>query len=98
MKECNQCKKQLPATREYFYGCKKNRSGLYSICKECKKENVKKHFSKPEVEEQRINYAKEYRQQNKEKKAQYLREYRKKNKEKIADSKKIYYDKNKKKN
>lgn len=97
MKECNQCKKQLPATREYFYGCKKNKNGLYSICKECKKENIKKHSLKPEVNEKKAEYAKEYRQQNKEKKAQYLREYRKKNKEKITESKKLYYQKNKEK-
>ncbi len=36
-KVCNRCKRQLPATTEYFWKDRTKKDGLHTICKECKK-------------------------------------------------------------
>lgn len=36
MKICSKCKRELPATSEYFHNDKKRKDGLYPQCKECK--------------------------------------------------------------
>jgi len=55
-KVCSHCKKEKPATTEYFHKGKKGRFGLGSICKECRSKKWKekypgvKHMSpKPKV-------------------------------------------------
>lgn len=35
MKICSKCKKEFPATREYFYSSKLGKNGLHSRCKKC---------------------------------------------------------------
>ena len=37
MKTCHKCKREFPATPEYFYRDKKARDGLRSSCKICSK-------------------------------------------------------------
>ena len=61
-KTCSKCKKELPATLEYFYREKIVKSGLSSRCKKCKYECSKKYKRK---------YARRYKRHNPE----YAREY-----------------------
>lgn len=41
IKICNRCKKEKPATKEYFHASSESKDGLYSLCKECKKLAIK---------------------------------------------------------
>lgn len=38
IKKCNRCKRELPATKEYFYSDKSKKDGLTTLCKKCKSE------------------------------------------------------------
>jgi uncharacterized protein YlaI len=38
MKTCSKCKKEYPATPEYFYRELRNKDGLHYLCKLCKKD------------------------------------------------------------
>lgn len=68
-KVCYQCKRELPATTEYFYKNKGHKDGLSSMCKECqheydvaRKEQRKEYhlqrYAMPEVQEYHRNYNK----------------------------------------
>jgi 5-methylcytosine-specific restriction endonuclease McrA len=97
MKQCTLCKKEFPATLDYFHKCKKGKNGLYPRCKKCELEYAKKHNSKKETKEKKAIQQKEYREKNKEKRAAYIKQWRKKNKEKLINDKKVYYESNKEK-
>jgi len=72
-KICSTCKKEYPATPEYFYRTKNIKCGLVAQCKECKKEIYGSYYKK-------------YRERNREWIREYMREWsRKKKKENIAE-------------
>jgi len=60
MKKCKICKKELPATLEYFYKSKSTKDGLNNQCNECKAKHDKKQY------ELRKQYHKDKYQDNKE--------------------------------
>lgn len=43
MKQCNKCKRQLPATEEFFHKHSGNPDGLAYACKECVNEKVRRY-------------------------------------------------------
>lgn len=85
----------MPPTTEFFYKDKGCKDGLYPICKKCKRENMKKHYEKPQIKEKRTIYEKQYREENKERIKAYMQGYREENKEKIVEDKKRYYEEHK---
>lgn len=68
MKRCSKCKKELPATTEFFYSLK---HGLRSRCKECIKKSAKQHYQINR--EDILAYQKEY--SNKEKQKEYQKKW-----------------------
>ena len=80
-KICTKCKKEFPATLEYFYKQKLGLHGLYSICKECYNERDIKYY-KENVNKVRER-AKRYYYKNKDKRNKQRREYYKINKDKM---------------
>ena len=87
-KICSKCKIEYPATLEYFYLRKDRKSGLKSWCKTCRKKRDKKYH------EERKEYFKRYRRENREKLLEKQRRYRKENQ---GASDKKYYKKNREK-
>lgn len=87
MKTCKLCKKEFPATTEYFYLTLKKY--LNSYCKGCSKEYVK-NWQKAHPEA-----TKEYYEKNREAILEYDRKYQIENKEKIRAYKREWYLKRK---
>ena len=54
MKVCTTCKKEYPATPEYFVRRKSSKDGLSSRCKECTRKSHKKSDSKEENRGMRV--------------------------------------------
>lgn len=109
-KVCSKCKRELPATPEYFYRGKTYKDGLKGQCKKCVEEYKKKHYNKDKIKLARIEYNKQYYKENSDKikedaKSYYednkgtistkLKTYREKNKIRIAEYKEVYYKENK---
>jgi hypothetical protein len=92
-KICNCCKKELPATTEYFHRDSTLKSGIRGICKECCCKN-RKEYSKTNREYEH-NYGKQYREKNKEELKIKLSKWKNENKDKIADEWQRYYEANK---
>jgi len=66
-KTCSKCGQELPATLEYFYSNKDNKSdGLRGDCKKCSIKRVKKYQSKHKRE---LNLKSTERKRNKKKRA-----------------------------
>jgi len=70
LKICNKCKREFPATLEYFYKEKLGKNGLRSHCKECRKESKKNHYLNNK------NKAREYQLKNAEKISLYQKNRR----------------------
>ena len=87
-KKCSKCKREFPATTEYFCRSKTSKSGWGSQCKLCKREHYLKN------RETILEKQKKYMLDNKEKKAEYYKEYRKRNKEKLKEYHKEYWKEN----
>ena len=49
LKTCTKCKKEYPATEEYFYRSAASEDKLFSMCKKCKKESSRKSRSREGV-------------------------------------------------
>lgn len=85
-KTCSKCKKELPATAEFFYREKRGKYGLRSYCKECRKKQYKSW------QKNNPNYWKGYRENNREKILQNDRKaskkYKENNREKVLQSNK----------
>lgn len=92
-KFCNRCKRNLPKSE--FYSDKSQKSGLYSLCKECSKAKNKKYYD--ENKEWYKEYVTNWRKENADIWKNYMREYRIKNREKIREWGKNHYNKNKEK-
>jgi 5-methylcytosine-specific restriction endonuclease McrA len=76
-KICRKCKREFPATTEYFYKDNNVKCGLRSRCKEC------------DIKSKRSTM-KKYYENNKEKIAEYQKEYKKNNFERFDRYKKRY--------
>lgn len=103
-KVCQKCKREFPATEEYF-GSRSTKSGLDSNCKECihkyyldNKDYIKNKTNKRywENREETLEKQKEYYQKNKERKIEYAKGYAKQNKEKIREMQRKYSLENRK--
>lgn len=90
-KICTKCKRELPATKTYFYKDGKGKYGCHSQCKEC--QGGKFGYLIPATEEENKQKRRLYYQKNKEK----IKEYIKNNKEKYNEQAKKYYKKNRNK-
>lgn len=82
-KKCVKCKKEFPATTEFFYSKKVGEDYLRSRCKECSKLISKKHY-KNNIEKE-LERSKKYRENNREKFLQYAKKHYKNNREKIRE-------------
>lgn len=80
-KTCKECKKELPATTDFFYKHPSTRDLLYTKCKKCHAEYLKNYREKNRSE--LLKYSKEYVEKNKARIKAYQREYRIKNKERL---------------
>lgn len=92
-KICTKCKKEFPATEEYFHKCKKGKFGLKSVCKGCR--NKDRHLRYENNKEKVIEQCKLYRQENKTKIAEHKKQYFKENKTWLLAHTKIYKNNNK---
>lgn len=90
-KTCTKCKKQFPATNEFFDKGKGYANGLNAKCKICRKKE------RQENKEKIAEKNKQYRIENEERINKRRKEYRVKNKAEIAQRDKIYREKNKEK-
>lgn len=86
-KICPKCKIEYPATNKYFYMNRSSFDELTARCKECLKEDNKKH--RLENREKILEYKRNYRKRNKKKTNRYYQ----KNKEKILKHQKEYRQK-----
>jgi hypothetical protein len=91
-KICTGCKKEMLATKEFFYIKKTGKYGLTSICKQCEKAISKKY--REENLEKVKQKQKEWRNNNSEKLKKKRKEYRKNNIEEIKENLKKYYKNN----
>jgi len=73
MKHCAKCGKNFPATTEYFYVCRRNKNGLMSQCKNCRKEYDHKYYK--QNSEKISEYGYMYRKRNHEKILENARRY-----------------------
>lgn len=88
MKTCTGCKKEFPATTDYFQKQKQSKDGLSWRCKQCLKVYEKRRYWKHR--DKRLNEVKEYYQENKEKVLEYQSQYYKENKEMVNKRNKVY--------
>lgn len=51
MKTCNKCRRNLPATKEFFWGDKHRKDGFYYICRECSGSKFEKPKEVKEVKD-----------------------------------------------
>lgn len=94
MKTCNDCKRELPATTEY-YGRRTNiKCGLDGRCKECIarsyneyriKNNEKLNANRKKWEKDNFEYRQEYKKQYNLKNKDHIEKYRKANKDRLRD-------------
>jgi len=85
-KICTKCKKELPATKEYFYGNPGGKYGLNSDCKVCTCERTKK-YRMEHKEEIRI-FKKKYSKEHSLELKKYHKQYCIENREKVSKQKK----------
>lgn len=96
-KICIDCKKELPATSEYFGKHKTCKDGLRNQCKECKKkysDKYNKQYYKDNAEVAKEK-AKTYRENNKEKVKEGKKRYRLTHLEQERENKRLYCKNNK---
>lgn len=87
-KICTKCKRELPATHEYFNRHHAKPLGLYSRCKECTK--IEMHGYRMKNKTTISKYGKDYYQKNKGKFKVYHRRWYETNREKYLLSSKEY--------
>jgi hypothetical protein len=88
-KVCSKCKRELPATIDYFYKQEKNKDGLRSNCKSCDKEYHEKN--KVRITKR----AKEHYENNKKRINSENKKYREENRDKIITQRAKNYEVNK---
>jgi hypothetical protein len=88
MKTCTKCKKNFPATSEYFPRNKRYKDGLFCYCKECNKARFKKHY------EDNKEYHLERSRKQKEEKPELYKQYRENSREHLRElNRKLYNEK-----
>jgi 5-methylcytosine-specific restriction endonuclease McrA len=75
-KQCSKCKKQFPATLEYFLQEKRVRDGLSAICRDCKRAYLRNYIPSQEVRDRR-NKAKRENEEYRRKENERQKERRK---------------------
>lgn len=90
-KICSKCKKELPATLEFFHKSIKGKYGLRAKCKECR--NIGKKIYREKNKEKINETQRQYRENNREKILKGKKDYYYKNHEKCKEERRIY-DKN----
>ena len=92
---CTKCKRELPATAEYFNYCNKVKDGCEARCKDCRREEGRdyKANNKSKIRAYNLKYSKEHRSQDVLKQ----RKYREKHKELCKNRAKKWRDANKEK-
>lgn len=66
MKVCCTCKKELPATNEYFFNNKSKKDGLHMRCKTCAKKYADKYYAENKEKVNRVNMERYYQNNPKE--------------------------------
>jgi len=109
-KTCPCCKRELPASTEYFHRCRSRSDGLLWRCKQCQSELRKPVRNTPEAREKRNEYQRAWQKKNPDKHAAAIKRWakahpeveraidkrsREKNKEKIKLYLREYYLANK---
>lgn len=83
-KACTKCQKFFPATIDFFYKSPRNKYGVSSCCRVCKRKCNREYCAVPEVKKRRREKQKKYEQDNREKinarkrkldRSEYLKEY-----------------------
>lgn len=92
-KICTKCKKELPATREYFFKQKLGKYGVRAVCKACIK-IYKKDYYNNNIEKIKA-YDKKYIVLNKEKRNKNSREHSRANRQRYSELHKIWAENNK---
>lgn len=88
IKKCGSCKKEMPATPDYFFISKGMKDGLTNRCKECFKINHLKNRDK------KLLYLKKYYEENFDKQQIKRQEHYQKNKEQYLERVKQYREAN----
>jgi 5-methylcytosine-specific restriction endonuclease McrA len=107
-KICTKCKRELPATLEYFRKSKACRFGVTSVCRDClttidreyRKNNIERlrQYDReryPARKEERSAYYKQWYLENKDKVRDYNKARREEHKEYYKETHKKYYEANK---
>lgn len=103
-KQCSGCKKEYPATTEYFAPSPKCKFGLYSYCRMCHREKSRiyreshrdediarqRRFRQEHLEECRTR-EREYARAHREQSNARVKKWRQENPERVRDSWKAYY-------
>ena len=92
VRTCTKCKKEFPATLEFFGKQKGGKFGLKASCKECYNEYSRQW--RKNNKEHRLEYDKQYREDNKERIAEYRKQHYQDNKERYAEGNKQWLEKN----
>ena len=66
-KVCTSCKKELPATSDFFHRHTTSSDGLQFECRECRGIRAKKYYARPEIKEQQKETRKIWTENNPEK-------------------------------
>lgn len=87
---CSKCKKDLPATKDFFHKGKDNKYGLRSKCKACRA--VEKKIYREKHRDKLNQQSREYHKIHREKEREYKKKYYEENKEKIKLKRPIWWD------
>lgn len=103
-KVCSKCKRELPATAEYFYKHIRMKDGLSRLCKPCHNQNVSEYRSRNPDKVKKWNEARdsqkhrEYMRQRYQQKKDYIiskiKEWQEKNPDKVQQYKTKHYSQN----
>jgi 5-methylcytosine-specific restriction endonuclease McrA len=91
-KTCKTCKKDFPATSEYFRPEKRVTCGLSATCLHCISLYNKEYRQREEVKKMHAEHQKEWAKNNKERVNGYNKNWKERNKEKVKIYKKKDYD------
>lgn len=91
-KVCPKCKKELPATSEYFYKQSRSKDGLTTYCRDCCKAYARE-WQKRNSEKERAR-KKKWRQEHREKEKERKRNQRKLYADKIREYRRKYRELN----
>jgi 5-methylcytosine-specific restriction endonuclease McrA len=76
LKHCPKCKRDLPATPEYFSRNKQNRDGLYGHCKDCKYAVERARYAdNPETRQRTLDRTREYAKEHPELRREISKRY-----------------------